>query len=344
METTNHGPSDFDVISDGDYAKMAIYNGVGIDFKQYRSAALLPEKAWRYIDETVNTIGHDELVGIADLKAAPGVLKAFDGMAAEVYEERRSSGVNSASIATSPDTRGEGQKQDYDTIGVPMLVTYQDYLLNTKKIKMAARVGLPIDTNLLEECTISVTQTLEQVLFNGLDLAGNVVKAHGYQVYGYTNFPDREQVDFTGGTWVGGNPQDILADVIAMMQASREAKHNGPWTLYIPFEYQNILDKDYLTGVGNDYPISGSIQNRLMQLEGLDSIKISNYLALDNVILAELKPRTVRLIEGMPLRSMAWEAPGTPAWRKLFKVMTITVPFLKSDYAGNSGIVHGHLA
>lgn len=329
------------VISDSDYAKMAIYSGVNIDFRQYLSAALLPEKAWKYIDEVVTQVGREEHVGITDLKNAPGVVKQFDGMSADVYLERRSSGVNHARIATTPDNRGEGQKQDYETFGVPMLVTFQEYIMDTKKARMAARIGLPIDTNLAEECSYSVAQLLEQTLFNGLDLEGNAIKGHGYQVYGYTNFPDRGEHTIT--TWTTETPAGIVADVIAMMKVSREAKHYGPWTLYIPWQYQERLDEDYLTGAGADYPISGTIENRLMMIKGIEAIKVSDYLADDNIVLAELKPRSIRLIEGMPIRTMAWEAPNSPNWRKLFKVMAITVPFLKADYNGDSGIVHGHL-
>jgi hypothetical protein len=325
-----------------DLATMALYEGHRLDFKKYRSAALLPEEYWKYMDETVTAVGHEELVGIQDLKDAPGVVKVIDGMTADVYTERRASGVNNAIVRTTPDNRGEVQKQDYDTHGVPLPVTFQEYEMDVKKARMAARGGLPIETNLLEECVVSVAQTLEQTLFNGTDFEGNILKWHGYQLYGYTNFPDRNQYTIPV-SWATANPKAIVDDVILMMKASRQAKHYGGWTLYIPWQYQERLDEDYLTGVGNDYPISGSIENRLMQLKGLEAIKVSDFLADDNIILAELKPRSIRLIEGLPIRVIAWDGDNAPYWRHLFKVIAMTVPFLKADYNGNSGIVHGHL-
>jgi hypothetical protein len=111
--------------------------------------------------------------------------------------------------------------------------------------------------------------------------------------------------------------------------------------LYIPWQYQTRLNQDYLTGSANDYPISGSIRNRLAVLPGLINIRVSNYCPVDTAILVEMTSDTVVLINGMPMRALAWEPPGTPNWDHKFKVMTISVPMLISDYKGNCGIVHG---
>jgi hypothetical protein len=119
-----------------------------------------------------------------------------------------------------------------------------------------------------------------------------------------------------------------------------QANHYGPWVLYIPWQYRVRLNEDYTVGT-NDYPTGTSIESRLLQLPGLEEIKVSTNLANDNVLLVEMTSQTVQMINGMPMRVLAWEPTGTPNWSHKFKVMTIMVPFLMSDYKGQCGIVHG---
>jgi hypothetical protein len=119
-----------------------------------------------------------------------------------------------------------------------------------------------------------------------------------------------------------------------------QANHMGPWVLYIPWQYQVRLNQDY-TVETSGYPVSGSIQNRLSQLPGLEAIRVSKNLANDNVVLVEMNSSSVQLITGLPMSVQDWEPANSNNWKHLFKVLTISVPFLYSDYDGNCGIVHG---
>ena len=328
---------DFKVVSAGSAAKeaavMAMYNGSLIDFRRYRSFETLPKIAWEYIDDVLIRVAKENLVGIADLNSYPSTSVTFDGMSASVYTRKRASEVGTAAIAVTPDTRSDAAILDLDDLSVPILVTYKDFRVNTKQMAMASRVGLPLETSLVEEATVSVTRTLENTLFNGN------IKASGSTLYGYTTFPERKTYTLPA-SWATAQPDAILKDVNNMMSLSMQANHFGPWVLYIPWQYQVSLNEDYTVGT-NDYPVTGSIQNRLEQLPNLDAIKVSNALANDNVVLVEMTSSTVQLINGMPMRALAWEPPGSPNWDHLFKVMTMAVPFLISDYQGNCGIVHG---
>lgn len=319
--------------SSRDDAMMAIYNGVRIDFKQYRSLETLPQQAWEYIDSAVIRTAKENLVGIADLNASAGTRLNFDGMSASVYTRKRISEVGAAAVAVNPDNVSDSAILDMDDLSVPMLVTYKDFHVDTKQLSMAARSGLPLDTALAEEATRSVARTLENNLFNAN------ITANGATMYGYTTFPDRQTYTIPT-SWSTAQPDDILADVNNMMSLSIQSNHFGPWMLYIPWQYHPILNLDYHVGTG-DYPVAGSVRTRLMELPGLLDIKVSSYVANDTVVLVEMTSGTVQLINGMPIRTVAWEPAGTPNWTHKFKVMTISVPLLVSDYKGNCGIVHG---
>jgi uncharacterized linocin/CFP29 family protein len=199
---------------------------------------------------------------------------------------------------------------------------------------MAARIGYPIDTTHIEEATRSVARKLEDTVINGQFTDG------GATLYGYTKFPDRLTYTIPL-SWTDGakTPDEILADVNAMMSLSMQNNHFGPWIMYIPWEYQVVLNKDYY--IATLTIPDGSIQARLLKLPGLQAIKISNPLVTDNVILVEMSSSTVQLINGMPIRALAWEPPGTPNWDHKFKVMGQAVPMCLSDYDAQCGIVHG---
>lgn len=329
--------SDFETVPGGnikDAAMMALYNGTRIDFRKYRSFETLPQQAWEYIDETLIRTAKENLVGIADLQSRPGTSINFDGMTASVYTKKRVSEVGAANIAVSPDTSANSAILDMSDVSVPMVVTYKDFHINIKQMAMASRIGLPLEASLVEEATRSVSRTLEDTLFNGN------VKANGATAYGYTTFPDRQTYTIPI-SWATALPSLVLADVNNMISLSMQANYFGPWMLYIPWQYQVRLNEDYLSGSTGDYPVSGSIQDRLMTLPNLLGIKVSNYLANDNIVLVEMTSDTVQLINGMPMRVVAWEPPGTPNWEHKFKVMTMSVPMLISDYNGGCGIIHG---
>ena len=317
--------------TDASLALMSMYGGHRIDFRKYRSFETLPREAWDYLDDVLIRTAKEILVGTGDLNTYPGTSFNFDGMSASVYTRKQVSEVGEANLAVSPDTVSDSAILDLDDLSIPMLVAYKDFRLNTKHMAMASRIGMPLDTALAEEATRSVARKVEDLLFNG------DVRANGARAYGYTTFPQRQTFTIVT-SWTTADPDAILNDVNSMVSLSMQANHYGPWVLYIPWQYQTRLNQDYVVG---GYPTGSSIMDRLLQLPNLDAIKISNDLADDNVVLVEMSSGTVQMINGMPLRVLAWEPPGTPNWDHKFKVMTIAVPMLISDYKGQCGIVHG---
>ena len=315
-----------------DAAMMAIFKGTRIDFKKYRSLESLPREAWELIDTVLIRVAKERFVGIADLNSYPGTSFNFDGMSASVYTRKRVSEVGAATVAVNPDNASDSAILDLDDLSVPMLVTYKDYHMDTKHMAMASRINLPIDTALVEEATISVTRALEDNLFNGQ------VTANGSTMYGYTTFPDRQTYTIPT-SWTTATPSEIFGDLNSMISLSMQANHFGPWVLYIPWQYQSRLNEDYLPNGGTS--TTGSIRKRLMEIPNLADIKVADVLADDNVVLVEMSSSTVQLINGMPMRNLLWEPPGQPNWMHKFKVMTIAVPLLISDYNGQCGIVHG---
>jgi uncharacterized linocin/CFP29 family protein len=319
-------------------ANVSAHDGTVFNFKEFRSLASLPEEAWRQIDDRVIHTAKSQLVGIRDLRATPGLTRRVDGMGMSVYTTNRVSEVTEAKMAQSPDTRGENSQLDYDTQSLPMVVTYKDFIVNTKQVAMSKRANVGLDTTLIDESTRSVARMVEDTLFNG-DYVFS-----GAPLYGYTKFPDRNTYDLPANWDLPATDADqIFDDVNNMVQLSIQANHYGPWRLYIPAAYEARMNQDYYIGGAITSPIAPSrtIRDRVLQIPGLLSITMSRDLAPDNVVLVEMDSSTVELIVGMELMVGDWEPSGTKRWNHLFKAMTMMMPFLKSDYLGQCGIVHG---
>jgi hypothetical protein len=320
----------------GDVAS-ALLNGEGVS--QYRpirsniNMAALPKRAWEMVDETIERVAKTELLGIADLNRTPGVPVNFNGMSASTYTMYRASEMTPAHMAMSPDTRGEADILDFDSLSVPLPVTVKDFWVNTKQVSMAATEGVSLATYATEEATYQVSWELEDTLFNGN------FKAAGSNVWGYTTFPSRQTYSITT-SWSTADPEDIFADVNAMVTQSMNHNHYGPWVLYIPWEYSARLNEDYTVGAV-PYPTGVTIGDRIMRIPNLQKIEVSKHLANNNVVLVEMSQRTVKLLNGIGMTAIDWEPPGSPNWNHNFKVITMAVPLLIADYQGQCGIVHG---
>lgn len=324
-------------------AMFLMHGGVMMNAEKYarvyRSFETLPKEAWEEIDDTVIRTAKENLVGIADLNANENTNKFYDGMSASVYTHKRISEVGPATVGVNPDKSSDTSILEMDDLTVPMLVTWKDFTLNTNQVAMANRVGLPLGYSLVEEATRSVARKLEENLFTA------TIHANSSTMYGYCTYPDRQTytLDPTWADPVPANqatPEEIMEDVNNMMTLSMEQNHFGPWMLYIPWQYQARLNQDYLVTT-NQYPGVGSIRSRLMQLPNLIDIRVGTYVPDNTVVLVEMSSSTIILINGMPIRALAWEPPGTPNWDHKFKVMTITVPLIISDYINQCGIIHG---
>lgn len=330
------------------------YNGVGISMRKMRSFESLPEKAWKLIDDEVVRVARSTLVGVRDLNSKPQMSKTFNGMRAQVYTIPTVSDLGEAYMAVSPDTQISKDALDFGSQSVPMVVTYKDFKVNTKQVAMASRAGIPFETILVSEAVRSVALKLDETLFKGNFYAS------GYNVYGYTTFPGRLTYTIpkpwrNPDTANEATPNEIFNDINEMINISIRNNHFGPWVLYIPYTVQARLNQDYFySGAVDSSVISGtSIRTRLMTLPGLDAINMTQFLEdtfpitpvagtyNQECVLVEMQPETVQLINGLPLTVGDWEPPGSKNWEHTFKAVAMSVPFIKTDYKGQCGIIHG---
>jgi hypothetical protein len=341
------------VLNGAPHGEVATQLMSGVALSDYRTLASLPKRAWESVDQTIIRVAKDQMPGIADLNRAPGVAVNFNGLSASTYTMWRASKMSAAHVSMTPDTRGESDILDFDSISVPLPVTVKDFWVNTKQVSMAATEGVALATYAAEEATYQVANLVEGNLFNGS------YSAAGSTLYGYMTFPDRKTHPMPlpwadpSGTLTLASPSEIFSDINTMISIATDQNHFGPFMLYVPWRYMTRLNEDYLVAdVGGATAPSVTIKDRLMMLTGLQGITASKFLPVidaiapvnpetDNIMLVEMSPRTVKLLNGMTMTAIDWEPPGSPNWNHNFKVITMAVPMMLSDYDGNCGIIHG---
>ena len=293
--------------------------------------ATLRKDEWKHMDQAILPAARQRLVGIADLYSRGLVYRLGNGLGKTVLEYESLSELTPAEMTMDGVNRSQKDRPNYELNYLPLPITHKDFHFNARVLAASRTTGDPLDTTTGEQAGRQVAEFLEGMLFNG---TGSYSYGGG-TIYGYTDHPQRNEVTLTA-TWdtSGVDGEDILDDVRAMKQASIDAKHYGPWVLYIPTAYETILDNDFKSASDK------SIRQRIMEINGIQDIKVVDKLAADNVLLVQTTSDVVRVVEGMPIQTIEWQTEGGMVHN--FKVMAIIVPQIRADQHGNSGIVHLH--
>lgn len=300
---------------------------------QVNATALLQYDEWKDIDRTVIEIAVKRMAAVNDLRAA-GLEHNLGGIGATISLWDRSSDMSGAEISMDARNRSQMDTVAYATQTVPVPIVHKDFQVEARRLEASRRFGESVDTTAAAIAGRVVAEGTETMLFNG-----SAINVDGNAIYGYTTHPDRNTVvlsthwDVLDGS-TGANVA-ILTDVLAMISASRIARHYGPWVLYIPTGYESKMDEDFKGGTSSD---TRTVRQRLLAVEGLQDIKVSDFLSANNVIMVSLTKEVVDLAIGQDVTTVQWTNNG--GMSEEFKVMAVWVPRIKSDFDGRSGIVH----
>lgn len=291
--------------------------------------ATLRKDEWMYMDEVVQRVSRERLVGIASLEAKGLVYNLANGMGTTVLEYEEMDDVLNAEMSMDGISRSKNDRPSYTTKYLPIPIIHVDYQINTRALQVSRNSGNALDTTKAEMAARRVSEYLENMLFTNTSYSFG-----GGTIYSYLNHPDRNtQVLTLNWDSASKTGAQIIADVLAMKQKSIADNHYGPWELYIPTAYETVLDGDY------DSTTPGTtIRERIMKIEGIGAIKVVDRLTANNVLLVQMTSDVVRLVKGMGIQNVEWNSEGK--FVNNYKVMTIQVPQIRSDQGGKSGIVH----
>lgn len=295
--------------------------------KRLVANATLRRDEWKALDDAVLRISEERLVGISDLQARGLTYNITNGMGKTVLEYHDMSNALEAEMTMDGITKAPSDTVDYGVNYMPLPIVHADFRLNLRVLAASRNMGDALDTTLVERATRKVSEKLEDFLFTDTSYPFG-----GGTIYTYVSHPDVNTVSL-GTNWdaSAATGATVIDDVRAMKQASIDAKHYGPWMLYVPTSYETVLDDDYVS----NYP--RTIRERIKGIDGIIDVKVADKLPDDTVIMVQMTSDVVRLVNGMPINTIQWETQGKMA--QDFKVMAIMVPQIRSDQDGNSGIV-----
>ena len=303
--------------------------------------ASLRRDEWKQLDDALLDVSRFRLGGVEDLITNNLTYNLGNAMGTTVLEYHDVSDAMEAELTMDGLTRGKNDRPDFNFHYLPIPIIHVDYEINARELAASRNLGNPLDTIDAQIAGRKVQEKLETMLFGNTTYAFGEKGSDGRNsIYSYLNHPDRNLVAI-GTHWdlldydsTGGHAgEKILNDVFKMKASSMADLHQGPWMLYIPSNYELMVDRDYdKTSQGK------TIRERIMQINGIKGIKTIDTLPADNVLLVQMTPDVVRLVRGMGIQNVEWKSEGNMVTN--YKVMTIQVPQIRSDYNKRSGIVH----
>lgn len=291
------------------------------------NAATLRKDEWKQMDDAVIYTAQERLVGVADLYARNLTYPIGNGLGKTVLEYEDISELTEAELTMDAVTPGQKDRVQYDLKYLPLPIVHKDFSYNVRTLNASRTTGQPLDTTTAMLAARQVSEKVEDILFNG----ASTYTYGGGTIYGYTDFPNRNSVTLSV-QWDASAKTGtlILDDVRAMKQASIDAKHYGPWVLYVPTNYETVLDDDFKSESDK------TIRQRILEISGITDVKIADKLDDDEVVLVQMTSDVVRMVEGLPIQTVEWQEGG--GFTTNFKVLTIMVPQIRADQSGNCGV------
>jgi len=299
------------------------------------NAGTLRRDEWKTLDDAVLQVAESRLNGIQDLIDKGLTYTLGNGFGTTVLEWHDVSDALEAELTMDGITRGKNDRPEFQTNYLPLPIIHVDYEINARVLATSRGMGNPLDTTLAERGGRKVAEKLEAMLFTNTDYAyGTLDDRSRNKIYSYVNHPDRNQVTLSVG-WDDSSKTaaNIVDEVRSLKQASIDAKHYGPWMVYIPTAYETVLDADYDTTTPGT-----TIRDRILKIKGITDVKVVDELPADNVVFVQMTKDVVRLVRGMGIQNIQWGEEGNMVTK--YKVMTIQVPQIRSDANGASGLVH----
>ncbi len=295
--------------------------------------AVLRYDEWRQLDDAVIKIGEQRLIGFDDLRSRGLVYTLGNAMGTTVLTWEELSDAMEAFIGIDPTARGKGDLPDYGINHIPIPVIFSDYIISDRILQESRTRGNPVSTTSAERAARKVNEKLEDMLFG----ASASMTYGGGSIHSYVSHPDVNTLAFAsaGEYWddAAKTPAQIVQDVKDMKALSVNAFKYGPWMVYVPTDYDLVLD--------DDYNVSGTslmtTRERIMKIEGILGVRVVDRLPADTVAMVQMTSDVVDLVDGMAIQNIQWDSEGGMIHH--YKVMTIQITRVKSDYNSNSGIV-----
>lgn len=296
--------------------------------------ATLRKDEWIDLEDTIIESARERLVIVDDLQAA-GLTYNVGGLGTIISEWESGSEITDAEITMDGESSADKDRQNFSLNGVPIPVIQKPFSIGERMLLASRQRGSALDVTTAAESARAVARASEAMVFNGASIGASNSAGTSYTIPGLTTFTNRET--YTIADWSdnsGVTPEDIFDDILAMVQQlETNARHFGPFTLYIPGAYAFRFREDFKANSDK------TLMERVTDEDVIDRVRVSDTLATGNVIMLELSRSVLDLAVASDVTTVQW-ASGS-GWTNHFQVYAAWAPRLKADYDSRCGIMHG---
>lgn len=311
----------------------ARFESHGLNVESLRTLDTLRRDEWVEFDNVLVEEGLIRMPAVGDLMGRGLSRTVANGIGKTAFEYERVGDMTDAIMSMTGLVRSDNDRVEFDPSRLPLPLTHKDFFLDRRQLAASRERGEPLDTLQARIAGRKVSELVEYTLLNGSEK-----QYGGVGLVGYTTIEQRLEVDFTDNLlWSDGTKTGagFVADVLAAKSGLAARRFHGPFMIYISADADTNLDKDYSTVKGE-----GTIRARLLQINQIQGIQVSDQLESGNVLLVQMTPDVVQMIVGENLQTIQWDVQG--GFGINFKAFTIMVPILRYNSAGHTGIAHIH--
>jgi uncharacterized linocin/CFP29 family protein len=313
------------MVGDGAVAGRLLKANFNINALRTNDTLLYDE--WKDIDKVVVKAAQERLVGVKQMMARGLTYNVPDGLGKTVLSWQDQSDISDATVSIDARVTSDRDRPEYGISYMPLPVIHKDFSFNIREIHAARNGSMPLDTTMAEMAARKVAEMAEQMFFQGY----SSYNFGGGTIYGIEDYPYVNSGSLSAG-WADSDAtgQSIIGDVSAMKQALIDAKHYGPYGLWVPTAYETKLDEDYTT----NYPVT--IRERLAKISNLSFVEVADKMTSTKVSLVQLTADVLRVVVGLEIVTVEWDSEG--GMQKNFKVMAIMLPQPRKTQEDDCGI------
>lgn len=292
--------------------------------------ATLRKDEWIRMDDAVLRVQRDELRVWADLVGAGLMYTVPDGMGVTVIQHQTMGDAGEATFSMSGLRKTKRDRPEFGLDGIPLPIVHSDFSFDLRSVRVARKLGLPLDTNMVEQCTRKCIEAVEDLTVGTM----NSYSYAGYPIYGLTNHPSRMTQVLTLPTDAGWTPDVTYEEILAMIQKLDDQNFGGPYGVYFSRGWTQYLSKDYSAA----YP-GATLRTKLNDVDEIRFVRKATRLSNFQIVIVKLDRNVIEAIQGMPLTTLQWTEEG--GMELLYKVLGIMVPRVRANAEADVGIVHG---
>lgn len=259
----------------------------------------LREDETREVEEALTRVARRDLNAVADLRSR-GLTVNLRNIGVSSFEFDRVTPVGEATQSMSILNLGDKDLATFARTAIPVPVTASAFDLDSRQNAAGTTLGESVSLTNVEEHTRSVAEKLEDTLVNGSD-----VVLGGNGLPGYTDLSSRQTVSFNDVQWASTTDlTNAVTDTLAMRTALRDNGFTGPYNLYLPANWDGVLDEDYKTDSDR------TLRERLSSINGIEQITVLPSLADSNAVLVQMTRSVVEAAIGQDITTVTWDTMG----------------------------------